>query len=102
MNDIAVYPGYIDKVWAYTSGGSLITPTPAFGPASQYSYDVWVQFPSGEAKITKIKPVGERYPGYVNVVPLAKKRMVLVAVVKGQVQIYAHELLYVKNCGESQ
>lgn len=94
MSDIAIYPGIVVAV---QYAGS--PPAPPFGPASLFSYDVLVNLPSGGSRCNGMKPVEERYPDIVNIVPLAVNRVVAVGSVKGQLQLMASEKLHVVPCG---
>lgn len=98
MRKPVIYPGVIDKVWAY-DGATQLPSVPLFGPASTYVYDVWVNTPEGAILIERMIPAEERYPDTVNVVPLQTNRVVAVGSIGGQLQLMASEKLHIVPCG---
>ena len=98
MNRVAIYPGIIEAVWSVIGG--VVQPTvPPFGNASQYAYDVRVNYPDGSRLHLKMKPVEERYADGINVIPLQTGRVVQIGVVGGELQLLASEKLHVVPCG---
>lgn len=94
MLEVAIYPAYVVAV--HYSGQQ---PPPPFGPSSFWSYDIWVNFPSGAQLCPRMVPVEERYDDSWNVIPLKVNRAVQVGVVKGQLQLMASEKLHIAPCG---
>lgn len=77
---------------------------PAFGNASIYVYDLWVNVPGGLKFFAAVQPSSQRYPDGVNVVPFQVGAAVPVAVVGTQLSGYGcyildREILHVVPCG---
>lgn len=71
---------------------------PLFAPASQWAYDVWVNFPDGQRKVLALKPVMDRWTDAHNVVPIRVDTVVLVGSVNGHLQLMARELPHTVGC----
>jgi len=98
MSTEGPYLGWIHKIRAF-NGAAEIVPAPPFGKASQYWYDVEVDFPSGRVVCPLLTVSEERESDVNNVIPLKLDSPVFVATVKGQLQLMASERLHVVPSG---
>lgn len=91
--DIQIIPSMIDDIASGPVGN---------GPASSYSYNVWVNFPDGPRMVNGIKPACEQWNDSINVLPILPKTIVPMGVIGGELQLMWREIPSVTPCGAAR